>query len=364
MISLAFSLCLYAFHLSLSMSDSLSTIQWCLYDSSFIAEVESLSKHIHDPVFPLVNLELQSNGNPTTATSNAVTSALRDSGFLLIQTPLLPLELQQRALKAASTFLESSSSSVVTHPSDPKVYAMLQGIESLSNEDTSIVDAAIINGIQQWYKALRQTKFVLLHCIAVGLGMDNDPNFFVKLHMEHNDAVRLLKYPRGNENTANRCKEHSDYGTLTLLLNDGIGGLEAFVHDEWRPVPYVEGSIVVNIGSILSEWTRQELKATLHRVAGPASIESITPKETLLRAVEVSRISIAYFADPNGDVSTTLKEGKDKKGDDDTEDELSVADYIRWRSGGEGRGRSGVAFTSTEESRLGMLESLLENLPY
>ena len=241
---------------------------------------------------------------------------------------------------------------------------MTGGIESLSNEDTSIVDAAIINGIQQWYKALRQTKFVLLHCIAVGLGMDNDPNFFVKLHMEHNDAVRLLKYPRGNENTANRCKEHSDYGTLTLLLNDGIGGLEAFVHDEWRPVPYVEGSIVVNIGSILSEWTRQELKATLHRVAGPASIESITPKETLLRAVEVSRISIAYFADPNGDVSTTLKEGKDKKGDDDTEDELSVADYIRWRSGGEGRGRSGVAFTSTEESRLGMLESLLENLPY
>ena len=37
---------------------------------------------------------------------------------------------------------------------------------------------------------------------------------------------------------------------------------------------------------------------------------------------------------------------------------------ICWRSGGEDKGRSGVAFTSTEESRLGMLENLLEKLPY
>jgi len=314
--------------------------------------------------FPLVDMELDGNRNPTAATSHAVTCALRDSGFLMIKTPLLSLELQKRALNAASQFLESSSSKVVTHPSDPKVYAMLQGIGSVSGTS---VDSAIIKDLKEWYEALRKTKAVLLHCIAVGLGMTDDPNFFVKLHDENNDAIRLLKYPPGNANTGNRCKEHSDYGTLTLLLNDGVGGLEAFVHGEWRPVPYVEESVVVNIGSILSEWTRQELKATLHRVAGPASIGSITRKDALLKAVAVPRISIAYFADPNGNVSTAL-EGQnnagEKKVDDNGRSKMSVSDYIRWRSGGHGANRSGVAFTSTEESRLGILEDLLDKMPY
>lgn len=312
--------------------------------------------------FPLVNLELDSKCNPTLA--NAVTSALRDSGFLMIKTPLIPLELQKRALDAASQFLASSSSKVVSHPSDPKVYTMLQGIDSVSDDDA--IDPTIIKDLKEWYFALRKTKAVLLHCIAVGLGMIDDPNFFVKLHDEDNDAVRLLKYPPGNVNTGNRCKEHSDYGTLTLLLNDGVGGLEAFVDGEWRPIPYVEGSIVVNIGSILSEWTRQELKATLHRVAGPASIGSVTSKDALLKAVAVPRISIAYFADPNGNVSTALDEGRNNEDENDGVDgsKMSASDYIRWRSGGQGVNRSGVAFTSTEESRLGILEDLLDKMPY
>ena len=64
-----------------------------------------------------------------------------------------------------------------------------------------------------------------------------DINYFVKLHDEDNDALRLIKYQPGDATTGNRCKEHSDYGTLTLLLNDGIGGLEAYVDKQWKAVP-------------------------------------------------------------------------------------------------------------------------------
>jgi len=240
----------------------------------------------------------------------------------------------------------------VTHPSDPKIYAMLQGIDSLTSETTS-------EDLKEYYQALHKAKAVLLHCIAVGLGMQDDPGFFVRLHDKNNDALRLLCYPPGNKTTGNRCKEHSDYGTLTLLLNDRVGGLEAFVDNEWRPIPYVEGGIVVNIGSILSEWTRQELKATLHRVVGPASVGSPMSKEALLAAAEGPRISIAYFADPNDDVSTALIEGKHGGGIQEkmenvfnAGEDMSVSDYIRWRSGGEGTSRSGVAYTSTELQRL------------
>ena len=108
-------------------------------------------------------------------------------------------------------------------------------------------------------------------------------------------------------------------------------------------------------------WTWQELKATLHRVAGPASIGTKTSKDVLLKAVSVPRVSIAYFADPNSSVSTTLMEkGKSSAADDVVDDDgksskMSVSQYIQWRSGGNGDGRSGVAFKSIEESRLGKM---------
>lgn len=308
--------------------------------------------------FPRVRLDLDADGKPTPETSRAVTSALRDSGFLVVETPLLPPVLQRRALEAADAFLQSSSSEeeeeavVVTHPSDPKVYAMFQGIDSLASSSLSPQSHA---DLRDWYEALRRTRDALLRCIAAGLDVvdegDGDADFFVRLHDEDNDALRLLRYPPGNAGTGNRCKEHSDYGTLTLLLNDGVGGLEAHVDGEWKAVPYEPGCVVVNIGSLLSEWTGQELKATLHRVAGPASRGSATSREALMEAVSVPRVSIAYFSDPNGDVSTLLA-SRSAKGDCGVEGGMSVSEYIRWRSGGEGAGRSGVAYTSTEQRRV------------
>ena len=272
-----------------------------------------------------------------------VVPALRDSGFLVVKSSLLPLELQRKALAASARFLESSSKTV-THPTDPKTYAML-GFDDLVSEVSE--DVCIL---REFYRTLRKIRDILLQSIASGIGMD-DSEFFSRLHNENNDSIRLLNYFRGNENTANRCKEHSDYGTLTLLLTDGVGGLEAFVDGQWRPVPYVEGALIVNIGSILSEWTRQDLKATLHRVAGPKSIGSTTSTNDLLKAVQVPRRSIAYFADPNPNVATTLSQSNDSssgKGDN-----MTIDEYIQWRSGGTGSDRAGVAFTRKEEERLG-----------
>eukprot|EP00984_Skeletonema_dohrnii_P000116 scaffold35_cov117-Skeletonema_dohrnii-CCMP3373.AAC.9 len=265
--------------------------------------------------FPLINLDDDQR--------DQVVPALRDSGFLIVKSSLLNLELQQKALAASARILEFSSKTVA-HPSDPKQYMMLS-FDDLGGEDLSEVSE------------------------DVRIGMD-DAEFFSRQHNENNDSIRLLNYLRGDENTANRCKEHSDYGTLTLLLTDGVGGLEAFVDGKWRQVPYVEGALIVNIGSILSEWTRQDLKATLHRVAGPASIGSTTSTTDLLKAVSVQRRSIAYFADPNPNVATTLS--KSNHHSLENEDNMTIDEYIQWRSGGTGADRSGVSFTSKEEERL------------
>ena len=276
-----------------------------------------------------------------------VVSALRGSGFLIMTSSLLPLELQQKALAASARILESSSKTV-THPTDPKQYMMLSFDDLRGGEDLSEVSEDV-GIIQEYYSSLRKIRDILLQAIASGIGMD-DAEFFSRLHNENNDSIRLLNYLSGDENTANRCKEHSDYGTLTLLLTDGVGGLEAFVEGKWRQVPYVKGALIVNIGSILSEWTRQDLKATLHRVAGPASVGSTTSMNDLLQAVSVQRRSIAYFADPNPNVATTLSQSNDHTLQN--EKKMTIDEYIKWRSGGTGSDRSGVSFTSDEFERL------------
>lgn len=272
--------------------------------------------------------------------NDEILKALRESGFLLVKSSLLPLELQQKALNVSSRLLESSSKTVC-HPLDPKRYIMM-GLDELESED----DVTIL---KEYYKSLREVRDILLRSIASGIGIDS--NFFTRLHDEDNDSIRLLEYLPGDGNTGNRCKEHSDYGTLTLLLTDGMG-LEAFVDCQWRAVPAVEGALVVNIGSILAEWTRNDLKATLHRVAGPTSTDSPTSKDELLKAVSLTRRSIAYFSDPNSNVSTALSKSKDCASGDDVN--MTIHEYINWRSGGtkNNANRSGVAFISNEEERL------------
>ena len=175
----------------------------------------------------------------------------------------------------------------------------------------------------------------------------DDLSFLVKLHSEDNDTLRLINYypVDGSDDSqmGNRCKEHSDYGTITLLSTDGISGLEAYHECEddtgkWYPVPYVKGSIVVNIGSILSEWTKGKMLATLHRVAGPASNKSFSDPKDLIVASSQARTSIAFFADPNKNTNVT--------------NGMSISEYIQYRSGGNGNDRSGVGFTTDEQKRV------------
>ena len=64
---------------------------------------------------------------------------------------------------------------------------------------------------------------------------------------------------------------HADYGFVTLLLQDGVGGLEVLPPGatEWAPVEPIPGALVVNLGEMLEVATEGYLAATIHRVQAP-----------------------------------------------------------------------------------------------
>ena len=80
---------------------------------------------------------------------------------------------------------------------------------------------------------------------------------------------------------------HTDYGCLTLLWQDQVGGLEVLTKGgEWVTAHPIEGTIVVNVGDLLSRWSNDTFRSTPHRVINRAGVE---------------RHSMVGAADPNFD---------------------------------------------------------------
>jgi isopenicillin N synthase-like dioxygenase len=269
-------------------------------------------------LIPLIELPQEEHNdstigaNPPSAkelqASQSLVQALQTSGLLLISSPtLLSSSVMSKAIKAAQEYLSNNNTqnneNVIVHPTDPKRYSMMNphALETKLKSNLDLLESKKM--LLEYSQVLTHVKTKLLRLLALGLNM-GDANYFIKLHSENNHAMRILHYPPCTDPTiGNRCNEHSDYGTLTLLTTNGVSGLEIYhtppgkAEGDWVSVPHVPGSIVVNIGSLLSEWSGGKLLATLHRVAGPQSKynNSLTLTETrqgIKEARKLGRTSI------------------------------------------------------------------------
>ena len=80
---------------------------------------------------------------------------------------------------------------------------------------------------------------------------------------------------------------HTDYGCLTLLWQDQVGGLEVQTPEgEWVTAHPLEGTLVVNVGDLLKRWTNNVFKSVRHRV---------------INRQECERYSMVLAWDPNFD---------------------------------------------------------------
>lgn len=78
--------------------------------------------------------------------------------------------------------------------------------------------------------------------------------------------------------------EHTDYGLLTLLLQDDCGGLQVKTPRGWIEAPPVPNSFVCNIGDMLDRMTGGFYRSTPHRV------KNLSGR---------GRLSFPFFFDPN-----------------------------------------------------------------
>mmetsp|Transcript_43333 Transcript_43333/g.123550 ORF Transcript_43333/g.123550 Transcript_43333/m.123550 type:complete len:727 (-) Transcript_43333:53-2233(-) len=116
---------------------------------------------------------------------------------------------------------------------------------------------------------------------------------------------RLLHYwPIQDFNTQIGVGEHTDYGLLTILKQDKVGGLQVLnARDtKWVHCCPMQDAFVVNLGDMMGRWSAHRFKSTVHRVV------NVSPQE---------RFSAAYFLEPNMEtliVPGALCEGAEASG--------------------------------------------------
>lgn len=61
---------------------------------------------------------------------------------------------------------------------------------------------------------------------------------------------------------------HTDFGSVTLLLQDDVGGLQVFDKPtmSWIDVKPTPGAYVVNLGNVMMRWSNDTYVSNLHRV--------------------------------------------------------------------------------------------------
>jgi isopenicillin N synthase-like dioxygenase len=132
----------------------------------------------------------------------------------------------------------------------------------------------------------------LMEVFALALGFDP-----VKELQEHANNpwwyYRLINY-KGGQKPPNPAMmpAHTDFGWLTILNQSCVPGAPTSLEmqdsetKEWRPIPAVKGTLIINIGDMMAKWTKGRYIPQVHRVMHTGAND---------------RISVPFFFNPSID---------------------------------------------------------------
>ena len=213
----------------------------------------------------------------------------------------LPLEEKQKAAPKESVrgFNAIGRTTMYGAKSpDYKEYFQI-GLE-LARDDPAVLAGQPLRGPNQWPQGMPQFRTAMtryfheigacgrdfLRAVAVSLGAS--PEFFADKYdkpLQRTQCIYYPPHPVDHPEELFGVAPHTDYGCITLLWQDGVGGLE--VQDRsgaWVEAPPIPGTFVINIGDLLARWSNDRYRSNFHRVTNRSGRE---------------RQSIATFFDPD-----------------------------------------------------------------
>ena len=132
--------------------------------------------------------------------------------------------------------------------------------------------------------ALTEVAQAVMRGIAASLDLPSD--YFASSYTADPTVLfRVFHYPPSSPDSDDwGVGEHTDYGLLTMLLQDDSGGLQVRTARGWVDAPPIPGTFVCNIGDMLDRMTGGWYRSTPHRVRNVSGNE---------------RLSFPFFFDPD-----------------------------------------------------------------
>lgn len=147
--------------------------------------------------------------------------------------------------------------------------------------DPDVVAGRPLHGPNFWPAVMPELKVAgeayLAECTRIGrdllrlfaLALEQEEEFFLQWARKPMIQSRLLHYPAQDvdDDMSMGVAPHTDYGMITILYQDPIGGLELCKRDgEWISAPYIEDTLVVNLGDMMKVWSNDVFVSNFHRV--------------------------------------------------------------------------------------------------
>ena len=287
--------------------------------------------------------------NPTSSKSQEILSTLRTalkrSGFFQITHHNIPRALQESVFAASKRYFALPVSEKCKLPLEESVG--VRGYDAIATQtygddstgdlkesffigcdlplsDPNVVKRRVFSGPNIWPGALSEDEFrrpleqhydavtaltlkvleMVVQSLPHGLNAEAEVEKYTKFPIAA--PMRLLHYPPqpGAKENQIGASSHTDFGTLTLLMQDGNKGLQILNKEagpresEWFDVEPLAGAYVVNAGDILERWTGGEYKSAQHRVINASPTKD--------------RYSVAFFLEGNLDYEVkTLGAGEE-----------------------------------------------------
>ncbi len=306
------------------------------------------AKQVDAKIIPVIDITPLRDGSNPKQVAKALHLASQNLGFIYIKGHGIHEKTIEAARNAAYSFFHGTDEdkSSVSVSSSHRGWLQQGGAKMRDDAKADLKESFIwgyedikgttpddhpLRGDNQWpnfvpdmqkdaMEYFRQAHDVAHHLMrGFAIGLDLDENFFLQTSSRPLSRASFVYYPKQPEDMGDEqfgVGPHTDFGVLTVLCQDNVGGLQVKdLNGDWIHAPPIEGTLIVNVADLLARWTNGAYKSTLHRVVNTSGRE---------------RLSLVLAFDPNPE---TIIDARDifSDGTEKFEEATTCGDYLNWR---------------------------------
>lgn len=299
-------------------------------------------------LIPVIDISSLRDGSDPVEVAKRLHAASQGLGFIYVKGHGIPEPAIQAARAMAYEFFRSSASDKSTVAVSAKHRGWLgQGgakmqdgakadlkesfIWGFEDENGNTPEDHSLRGPNQWptflpdlhtaamtyFNHAHDVAHHLMRGFALGLGLQE--NFFLKTASKPLSRASFVYYPPQPEDMGEEqfgVGPHTDFGVLTVLCQDSVGGLQVEdINGDWIEAPPIPGTLIVNVADLLARWTDGAYKSTPHRVVNSSGRERLS-------------LVLAFDPDPETIIDSRGVFGPDHSPGNPP---ITCGDYLTWR---------------------------------